>query len=74
MRRNIFTILFILLGVVGTLQAQEDRNKSIIQSAVYGLEYEIKAGFNVGGTAPLPLPEEMAGREARMGYYPRTPP
>lgn len=59
MKRNILIVLFIILGVSSGLQAQEDRNKSITQSAVYGLEYEIKAGFNVGGAAPLPLPEEI---------------
>ena len=24
-----------------------------------GLEYEVKAGFNIGGTAPIPLPVEI---------------
>ena len=47
------------------LQAQEDRNRGIIQSALYGLEYEIKAGFNIGGTTPLPLPQEI---RALTGY------
>lgn len=42
-----------------SLQAQEDRSKSIIRSATNGLEYEVKAGFNVGGTSPLPLPQEI---------------
>lgn len=35
---------------------QADRNQGIIKSALLGLEYEVKAGFNIGGTAPLPLP------------------
>lgn len=38
---------------------QEDRNKGIINSALIGLEYEVKAGFNIGGTAPIPLPVEI---------------
>lgn len=69
MKRNILIVLFIILGVSSGLQAQEDRNKSITQSAVYGLEYEIKAGFNVGGAAPLPLPEEI---RAIKGYSPNV--
>ena len=30
-----------------------------IKSALLGLEYEVKAGFNIGGTSPLPLPVEI---------------
>ena len=36
--------------------SQVDRNETLIRSALHGLEYEIKAGFSIGGTAPLPLP------------------
>ena len=35
--------------------SQVDRNETLIRSALHGLEYEIKAGFSIGGTAPLPL-------------------
>lgn len=59
--------LVAMLCVGYSLKAQEDRNKSIIQSALYGLEYEIKAGFNIGGASPLPLPEEI---RALTGYSP----
>lgn len=41
------------------VQAQQDRNDGIIWSSLRGLEYEVKAGFNIGGTSPLPLPEEI---------------
>jgi len=40
-------------------QAQKERNQTIIRSALHGLEYEIKAGFNIGGTLPVPFPEEI---------------
>ena len=40
-------------------QAQEDRNKSILKSLTIGLEYRLKAGFNIGGTSPIPLPAEI---------------
>lgn len=39
--------------------AQKDRAKGVIWSALRGLEYEIKAGVNVGGMTPLPLPSEI---------------
>lgn len=44
--------------------AQDDRNPGIIKSALYGLEYEVKAGFSIGGTAPIPLPAEIRGIES----------
>ena len=31
--------------------SQVDRNETLIRSALHGLEYEIKAGFSIGGTA-----------------------
>ena len=46
---------------------QMDRNQGIIKSALLGLEYEVKAGFNIGGTAPLLLPVEI---RAITGYNP----
>ena len=41
------------------VSAQRERTQSIINSYLHGWEYSIKAGFNIGGTAPLPLPEEI---------------
>lgn len=59
MKRTIaITALALLLGS-GSLRAQEDRTPGIIRSALMGLEYEVKAGVNIGGTSPLPLPEEI---------------
>lgn len=49
----------LITGATCNLQAQEDRNRGIIQSALYGLEYEVRAGFNIGGATPLPLPQEI---------------
>lgn len=56
--KSIVAIIVLSLTAL-SVQAQNDRNKSIIRSALNGLEYEVKAGFNIGGTAPLPLPEEI---------------
>ena len=63
----LWLILSLMLATTCQLQAQEDRNRGIIQSALYGLEYEIKAGFNIGGTSPIPLPQEI---RALTGYSP----
>lgn len=69
-KRNILWMLLLLLAVsVSPLKAQEDRNRGIIQSALYGLEYEIRAGFNIGGTTPLPLPAEI---RALTSYQPNV--
>lgn len=47
-----------LVNSIATI-AQEERNQGIIWSSLRGLEYEVKAGFSIGGTSPLPLPEEI---------------
>ena len=63
----ILACLLLLAGMANTLQAQEDRNRGIIESALRGLEYEVRAGFNIGGATPLPLPQEI---RALTGYSP----
>lgn len=65
----ILALLLLFAGMGNTLQAQEDRNRGIIQSALRGLEYEVKAGFNIGGATPLPLPKEI---RALTGYSPNV--
>ena len=53
-------LLLLSIGCYTTIvQAQEERNKSILKSLTKGLEYRLKAGFNIGGTSPLPLPAEI---------------
>lgn len=60
MRKYKSIVAIIILSLTAfSVQAQNDRNKNIIHSALNGLEYEVKAGFNIGGTAPLPLPKEI---------------
>lgn len=60
MKKNISILFFCLSLLVSvSIHAQKDRNSGIIKSAVIGLEYEVKAGFSIGGTAPIPLPEEI---------------
>lgn len=68
MKKGILIICaLVTISIVSKLHAQEDRNQGLIWSSLRGLEYEIKAGFNIGGTTPLPLPEEI---RALTGYRP----
>lgn len=55
------TIAFIILaGLVHfNAYAQKNQNQTLINAALHGWEYEIKAGISIGGTAPLPLPVEI---------------
>ena len=69
MKRYILLFCLAFIGTVVKLQAQEDRNHGIIWSALHGLEYEVRAGINVGGATPLPLPEEI---RALTGYSPNV--
>ena len=68
-RQYTISILILLTICIGTrpAYAQEERNQGIIQSYLHGWEYGIKAGFNIGGTSPLPLPNEIRSIE---GYNP----
>ena len=54
MKKYILTLILALASL--GLYAQTNRNKTIINAALHGWEYEIKAGVNLGGTAPLPFP------------------
>ena len=60
MKKYILTLILALASL--GLYAQTNRNKTIINAALHGWEYEIKAGVNLGGTAPLPFPEEIRHR------------
>lgn len=64
--KYVYTALFIALSL-SAAKAQAERSNNIGQSIVPGWEIEIKAGFKIGGTAPIPLPEEI--REIK-GYNP----
>ncbi|MDD3108188.1 MAG: porin family protein [Alistipes sp.] len=46
-------------GLTTAVSAQSDRTQSTIWSYLHGLEYEVKAGLSIGGTAPMPLPREI---------------
>ncbi|MDO4165107.1 MAG: porin family protein [Bacteroides sp.] len=62
MKRYSFTLitLFIYIGMnIAPAHAQKEQNRSITQSYLHGWEYALKAGFNIGGTSPLPIPAEI---------------
>ena len=66
-RYLVMAILLVFTGIGASLHAQQDRNQTLVRSEARGVKYEIKAGINVGGTTPLPLPEEI---RALTGYSP----
>ena len=53
MKRYIVLIGILCLSGVVTLKAQQERNQGIVWSSLRGLEYTVKAGINIGGTAPV---------------------
>lgn len=48
--------------------AQGDNTHAIRMSAQKGFTYKVHAGFNIGGTSPLPIPDEIQDIES---YNPR---
>lgn len=53
-----------LLLATPCLHAQsKENNKALWKSYLHGWEYAIKAGFNIGGTSPIPLPAEIRSLE-----------
>ena len=56
--RILLAAAFTTLAATG-LRAQQERTPQIIQSYLHGWEYSLKAGISIGGTTPLPLPEEI---------------
>ena len=58
MKRSIALIVICML-CVATTKAQQERNWGLVWSSLRGLEYTVKGGVNIGGTAPFPLPREI---------------
>ncbi len=60
MKKYILPLLALFfLGFTLTGHAQSSTNKGLAWLSSHGLDYEIKAGINIGGTSPLPLPKEI---------------
>ncbi len=65
MKLNIYILSLIsLLFIQQEVSAQKDRTPYLIQSTFRGLEYEVKAGFSIGGVSPIPLPAEIRAIES----------
>ena len=68
-KHHFICTIAVLLAMVANVQAQEERNKSLINSYLHGWEYNIKAGFNIGGTSPIPPAQgDTQDRQLRTGY------
>ena len=62
MMKRIHTLLALatlVFGLSSTVFAQNERNQSLVQSEKNGWEYEVRAGVNIGGASPMPLPKEI---------------
>lgn len=55
---KLLTFILLILFCIH-IAAQENRTQTLVNAARHGWEYEIRAGLNIGGTSPLPLPEEI---------------
>ncbi|MEG1587574.1 MAG: PorT family protein, partial [Bacteroidales bacterium] len=60
MKKITYAILM-LMACISTAKANEPEGETHILrwSYLQGLEYRLKAGFNVGGISPMPLPAEI---------------
>lgn len=60
MKKYILASIATLIFGISQISAQSpDGHKGLIWSSLHGLDYEFKAGVNIGGTSPLPLPKEI---------------
>lgn len=57
--RNPLFLNLILIFIPTILWGQNDRTKGILWSSKNGIEYQIKAGFNLGGISPISMPVEI---------------
>lgn len=59
-----YVLTLIVAAIALTAPAQQLRTKTLINAALHGWAYEIKGGFNIGGTAPISLPREIRSTDA----------
>lgn len=60
MRRQL-SILLLVLALGGLAEAQEARDRNIMEALRHGWNFELRAGLSMGGTAPIPMPVEIRG-------------
>ena len=59
MRQHIISVVIAAISCTTTVFAQTDRTSSLSSAEQNGWEYEVKAGVNIGGASPLPMPVEI---------------
>lgn len=59
MKKSILCLTLGLLGLTMPLHAQKSEGESILRAALKGWHVKLRAGFLLGGTTPLPLPQEI---------------
>lgn len=59
MKRHIITTVAFLLFAIGGMNGQQSRTQQLINAALKGWEVELRLGYNLGGTSPIPLPAEI---------------
>ena len=59
MRQHIIAVAIMAMSCATTALAQTDRTSSLSSAEQNGWEYEVKAGVNIGGASPLPMPIEI---------------
>ena len=52
-------ILLLLVAMLSFVSADAEEKRNMEWMRLRGLDYRIKAGFNIGGSSPLPLPAEI---------------
>lgn len=59
MNKKISCALLAMLTAAFAASAQNERNESLVNSEKNGWEYEVRAGVNIGGASPIPMPAEI---------------
>lgn len=59
--KKIYAVIILAAAALipSTAQAQQSRTQKIINAAIKGWNIELRAGYNIGGTSPIPLPAEI---------------
>lgn len=67
MKRTFIAFLIAIAAISVSAQTKKevsDTDKNLISAALKGWHIRLSAGYNIGGTAPLPLPREIRGIES----------
>ena len=57
-QRNLYIAFIFTIISVYSVSAQTNRTKTLINAALHGWEYEVRAGFSIGGTSPIPCQQK----------------